>query len=263
MLRRKFAAAFIAASLSAVATSASAAVLYSTNFNTPTYSDGLLNNNTDTSTAGQDGWLNTNAGGASVTNGIAVSNSATNGIVSLTTSGQDVRHQFSAVNSGSVYLDADINVSAAQSGGDYFLSLGDGGTSLFYARTHIKSSGAGFVMGVGTSAGTPTYGATVLNFGQTYHLLVRYDFVSGAANDGGALFINPTSADGSLDTAYVAMTNIGTDASSIGGVYLRQGSASASATLASVDNIVVTSVPEPMALGTFGLAGLLLALRRK
>ena len=65
----------------------------------------------------------------------------------MTTSGQDVRHPLAdTITGNSAYLDADINVSAAQATGDYFIHLGDGGTSLFYARTYIKSSGAGFVM---------------------------------------------------------------------------------------------------------------------
>jgi len=267
--RKLLVAAGLIAAASCMARPAGAAVLYSTGFSSPTYSDGPLNNPspaTDTTTPGQDGWLNTNAGGATTLNPISVSNSATNGIVSMATAGQDVRHPLSgAVTSGSVYMDADINVSAAQATGDYFLHLGDGGTSNFYARTYIKSSGTGYVMALGTSSGTAvTYGTTVLPFGQTQHVLVRYDFVAGAANDTGALFINPTTADGSSDTPYVAATNIGTDATNIAGVYLRQGAAGSSATLSSVDNIMVTgNVPEPASLGLAGAAGLLLVRRRR
>jgi hypothetical protein len=256
------AAALVAAG-TCMASSAGAAVLYSTGFSSPTYSDGALNTNTDTTTAGQDGWLNTSGGG---TNNITVSNTATNGIVSMTTSGQDVRHPLSgAVTSGSVYLDADINVSAAQATGDYFLHLGDGGTSNFYARTYIKAATGGYVMALGTSSGTAvTYGTTVLPFNQTQHILVRYDFVPGATNDTGALFVNPTTADGSGDTPYVAATTIGTDATSISGVYLRQGTAGSAATLASVDNVAVNGVvPEPAALASIALVGLGLARRRR
>jgi len=244
-----------------LAQAAHAAVLYGTNFNSPTYSDGVLNAGADTTTAGQDGWLNTSGGG---TNNIAVSNTATNGIVTMTTSGQDVRHPLSgAVTSGSVFLDADFSLSAAQATGDYFIHLGDGGTNNLYARVHAKSATGGFVMGVGTSTGTPTYSASVLNFGTTYHLLVRYDLVSGAANDTGAMYINPTTADGSGDTPYSTMTNIGTDATSIAGVYLRQGSAGNAATVSLVDNIVVTAVPEPASLAIFAGGAAFLGLRRR
>jgi hypothetical protein len=242
--------------------SARGAVLYQATFNSPTYTDGVLNPGTDTTTPGQDGWINSSGGG---TNNIQVSNSATNGIVSLTTSGQDVRRLFdgaATVTGGSVLFDADVTVSAAQAAGDYALHFSDGGTSNFYARTYFKSSGAGFVMALGTSSGTAvTYGTTVLNFGQTYHILSRYDFVAGAGNDTGALYINPTSMDGTLDTPYVAATTTGTDATSIAAVALRQGTAGNAATL-TVDNFRAFAIPEPGSLGLLGLFGVF-ALRRR
>ncbi|HEY1377234.1 MAG TPA: PEP-CTERM sorting domain-containing protein [Gemmataceae bacterium] len=249
----------------AQAAAAQPVVLYSANFNSPTYADGPLVNPpsaTDTTTPGQDGWLSTNAG---LTNQIPVSNSATNGFVSLTTSGQDVRHQFTAVNSGSVFFDADVTVSAAQATGDYALHLSDGGTSLFYARTYFQSSGTGFHMALGTSAGTTglVYGPD-LAFGTTYHVLARYDFVSGTGNnDTGALYINPTTVDGSGDTPYVAATLEGTDATSIAAIALRQGTAANSATL-TVDNYraFVMPVPEPSSLALLGIPGVAVVIRR-
>jgi hypothetical protein len=258
----KFLVATLVVGAAASRASAAISVLYSSDFNAPTYTDGALATNADNATPGQDGWIATNAAG---TNNISVSNTATNGIVTMTTSGEDVRHPLSgAVTSGSVYLDADVNVSAAQTG-DYFLSVGDGGLSNFYARTYIKSATGGYVMALGTGAGTAvTYGTTVLPFNTAEHLLVRLDMVPGTLNDTGALYINPTTSDGSGDTPYVAATTIGTDATSIAGVYLRQGGATSSATLASVDNISVRgTVPEPASLCVLCVGGLMLAARRR
>jgi len=249
-----------ALALAAPATNAS--ILYTTGFDAPTYTDGVLNSGADTTTPGQDGWLSTSG----TTNLINVSNTATNGIVTMTTSGQDVRHPLAgAVTSGSVYVDLDFSVSAAQATGDYFVHLGDGGTSNFNARTYVKSSGAGYVMALGTGAGTAvTYGATVLPFNTVEHALIRYDLVPGLLNDTGALYINPTTSDGSGDTPYVTATTIGTDATSIAAVYLRQGSATAAATLAEVDNITVNgTLPEPSCLGLLAAAGLFAIRRRK
>lgn len=240
----------LAALIAVVTTSPLHAVtaIYSTDFNSPTYGDGGI--------IGQDGWILSN----SVTNPINVANTATNGTVSLTTSGQDIRRVFTpTISTGSAYLKADITVGSAQSGGDYFLHLSDGGTSNLLARVYIKSSGAGFVMALGTSSGTSglIYGSTELNFTTPYTLLARYDFVAGAANDTGALFINPTTDDGSGDAPYVPATTTGTDATVIGGIGLRQGTASTAPTVI-VDNLVV-SIPEPSTalLGTLGLLGLL------
>lgn len=224
-----------------------ATVLYSTDFSAPTYADGAL--------IGQDGWVLTN----STTNPLSVTNSAADGAVVLTTTGQDVRRAFteSAVTSGSVFMKAEITVSSAQAAGDYFIHLGDNSTSNFFARTYIRSSGTGFVMALGTSSGTATYGTIELPFSTPITLLVRYDLIAGTANDTGALFVNPTTEDGSGDTAYVAATTIGADATTISSVSLRQGSAT-NAPGVTVDSISVF-VPEPgvAMLGGLGVLGLL------
>jgi hypothetical protein len=264
---RKICKTVLVAALGAIAfvPTAHATLVYSTSFSAPPYTDAVLNVGTDTTTPGQDGWITSSGGGM---NNMVVSNTATNGFVSLTTSGQDVRRLFdggaaAAVGSGSVFLAADITVSAAQATGDYALHLTDGGTSNFYSRTYIKSSGAGFVMALGTSSGTPvTYGTTVLNFGTTYHVLDRYDFIPGPANDTGALYINPVTADGGGDTAYVPATTTGTDATSIDAVALRQGTGSSAATL-TVDNIQVITVPEPASVALLGIAAVGLFRRRR
>lgn len=225
-----------------------ATTLYTTDFETPTYSNGAL--------LGQDSWVATGSP-ASIVNPIAVAS----GTVSLVTTGADIRRAFSAVTPAtvdSVFLKASITVGAAQATGDYFLHLGDNSNTIFNARTYVKSSGAGFLMAVGTGAGTVTYGSTVLDFGTTYSILVRYNFVSGLANDTGALYINPTTVDGSGDTAYVGMTTVGTDAVTFSSVNLRQGG-SGSAPTVTIDNISVSSIPEPASalLGSLGILGLL------
>lgn len=261
---------FLAATVltAGLASPSMAAVLFSTGFSSPTYTNGVLNVGADTTTPGQDGWLNTSGGG---TNNITVSGLPANGLVSMTTSGQDVRRLFdggATVTSGSIWFSADISVSAAQATGDYALHMGDGSTTIFNARTYIKSSGAGYVMALGTGTGTAvTYGTTELPFNQLQHILVRYDLVAGAANDTGALFVNPSTPDGSGDTAYVNATTIGTDASSFASFSLRQGSATAAATL-TVDNISVFTagggvVPEPASLGLLAIAGGAMIRRRR
>ena len=214
---------------------AEATTLFTTDFNSPTYSNGGL--------IGQDSWVIT---GTSVVSPIAASNTPTDGTVTLVTNGQDVRRAFTpAQTAGSVFMTVEFTVASAQATGDYFVHLGDNGTTNFFARTFIRSSGAGFVMALGTSSGAVTYGTTVLNFNTAYTLLARYNFVPGLLNDTGALFINPSNAFGVGDTAYVAATTTGTDATIINSVSLRQGT-STSAPGVTIDSITV-AIPEPAA----------------
>ena len=228
---------------------AEATTLFTTDFNSPTYSNGGL--------IGQDSWVLT----SSTANPITVANSATDGTVTLVTSGQDVRRAFTpAQTSGSVYMTVEFTVGSAQATGDYFVHLGDNTTSNFFARTYIRSSGAGFVMALGTSSGTVTYGTTVLNLNTAYTLLARYDFVPGLLNDTGALFINPSNPLGEGDTAYVAATTTGADATTINSVSLRQGTAG-NAPGVTIDSITV-AIPEPAA-GLLGGLGFVALLRRR
>jgi len=236
-----------------LATTARAAILYSTDFNSASgYTDGPI--------IGQDSWAIT---GTSVVNPINVTNTATNGNVTLTTTGQDVNRQFTpVVTSGNVYLSADITVSTAGTG-DYFIHLDDGTTFDFYDRTYVKSSGSGFVMALATSSGTPAiYGTTVLSFNQTYRMVAEYDGVG--ATPTAELYINPTDPIYGGDNLYVAGNVTGTGATSISGVNLRQGSAGLAPGV-TVDNITVAVVPEPasLILGGLGLIGLIGLARRK
>lgn len=246
-------------------------ILYATDFNSAAaghtgnfagsanYSDGAI--------IGQDSWAIT---GTSVVSPINVANTATDGNVTLATTGQDVNRIFSpAVTSGSVFMSADINVASANATGDYFIHLGDGTTTDFYARTYVKTSGNGYVMALGTSSGAPTaaqYGTTVLNFGTVYHMVAEYDYsaVAGTTNDTASLFINPTDPIYGGDNLYVAGVTTGTDASTISSVNLRQGSTGPVVTL---DNIAVATVavPEPASIAFCGLGmiGMIGFARRK
>lgn len=234
------------AALAGIASVANAALVYTTDFNAPTYSAGAL--------VGQDGWLQT---GTVVTNPLQVAG----GAVAMTT-GQDANRPFAGVNTDSIFLSATFTLTTASSAGDYFIHLGDGGASNFNARIYAKAATGGFVMAMGTSSGAVTYGTNVLPLNTPITLVARYDFVAGALNDTGALFINPANAYGIGDTAYVAATTIGVDATTISSVNLRQGSAS-NAPAVSVDALSVYTIPTPGSIALLGLAGLVAGRRRR
>lgn len=249
-------------------TTAHAAIVYAADFNSAAaghtgdyatsgdYSDGVLNT--------QNTWVNSSGLG---TNNLTVANSATDGFVAMASSGDDERATFTSVPNTagtSIWLSADVTVSAAQATGDYFLSLGNGTATIFSNKVHIKlatlpAGGDGFVFGTSVSANTTAagtvFGTTVLSFGTKYHIVSQYDFVAGAANDTTALYVDPADPIFGGGTPYAVGPIGGTDATAMAAVYLRQGSATAAATLSSVDNIAVAiAIPEPATAMMFATA---------
>ena len=226
---------------------------------------------------GQGTWAQT--GGSAVTP-VQVNN----GTVVLGTSGQDVyaplTSPISITDGSTFYIGATVDLTAAQTTGDYFLHWTPtvGNSSIFPERLFVKSSGAGFVFGYdGSSGGTVNYSPTVLNFGTSYRVVLAYTGVNGTLNDTFALYVNPTdtSVEGN-NTAYLTSGYVGTGAESttVAGINLRQGSGS-SAPSVILDNLTVATlfsdaapaapVPEPSSVAIIVMGGFagLVALRRK
>lgn len=163
--------------------------------------------------------------------GSGIGNAAT-----LVTSGQDIyRDGTVSISDGSVYVSFMLNVATAQATGDYFFALlPTSSTSNFTARTFVKSSGSGYVMGVSKSTETVAYGATELSFNTTYLVVVKYTFITATTNDDAITLYVLSSGVPSTEplTPYAGPTvGTATDATSLGRVALRQGSASNAAGL--------------------------------
>ena len=92
-----------------------------------------------------------------------------------------------------------INKTQLSTQNDYFVSFGNTSGAVnttFFGRVSIKSvnTAANFRLGISnTTGGTPTYTdvPTDLVFGQTYLVVVKYDFNS-TANDIATIWVNPT-----------------------------------------------------------------------
>ena len=217
--------------------------------------------------------------GTSVVNPLTVSG----GRLSIAATGQDAFSAFSAqiaTTAGtSIYKGFDLNLTSANATGDYFIHFSDpaGTTTNFYDRVFAQSSGAGFVIGVASGSGTgtvTTYGTQVLNFGQNYHVVSAWNFVSGTLNDTFTLFVDPKDANVASNTAYTNAVWSGTLAeptTNVSAINIRQGT---TGPVGSIDNLVVSGifseaanisvVPEPSSfelIGMMGLTGLVIASR--
>jgi hypothetical protein len=204
------------------------------------------------------GWTAHSAGGTN-----AISASATgltySGLTSagnaaaMTTSGEDINRTFTAQTSGSVYASFLLNVSAAQSAGDYFFHLGGNPIgSTFVNRLFARSATGGFQLGLSFNSSipaAPVYDPTVYTFGQTYLIVVKYTFVAGTGNDILTFYVNP--GVGVSEPGSGAITTITTtsDAASLASVALRQGSAGSSPTL-TIDRLRVGTSWSDVTAGT-------------
>lgn len=227
-------------------------------FTFTSYAQLLLEENFDYAAADtllQHGW---NITGTSTLNSVLVTSpgltfvgypsSGIGNAVTLTTTGQDVNKQYSdSVTSGPVYASIMVNVTSAQSVGDYFLHLGVNPTNTFdfFARTFVRLAANGNLsFGISKSSVNTSnpvaYSDSIYTTGTTYLLVVKYTLNDGLTNDTINLFINPdvSSPEPAPD---LTVATIQTDAVSLGTINLRQGSSSNAANVI-VDGIRVSKV---------------------
>lgn len=166
----------------------------------------------------------------------------------INTTGQDAGKVFTGTNirSGNVYASFLMNVTSAQSAGDYFFALLDSALSgtNYRARTFIKSSGTGYRIGISKSGavGVAGFNTTDLSFGTTYQVVIKYSIISGTANDSVKLFIDPVLGSSEPAPTAVAVTTENditiSNTVGLGAVALRQGTGSNAPTL-KIDGIIV------------------------
>lgn len=142
--------------------------------------------------------------------------------------GLDYNRTIGTINSGAVYAAAIIKVTSATAAGDYFMHLTQTGTT-FKGRLWIKTSGAGFAIGVAKSGTTPAVnysGEYALN--QEHLIVLKYTFNSGSTTDDIIeLIINPIVGAAEPVATVTASDNTTTDATSLTLFGLRQATANA------------------------------------
>lgn len=145
-----------------------------------------------------------------------------------TTSAEDVHKSFGAQTSGTVYVSLLVKVpTTTNASSDYFFHLAPEtiGTD-FKGRIFWKKDPAGsniaFGLAKAGNAAAAAYTGFNYQFDTTYLIVMRYDIITGTANDVVSLWINP--ATGSEPAADLSAPDVaGNDIGNVGSVAIRQG----------------------------------------
>lgn len=167
---------------------------------------------------------------------------ASGNATTLATTGEDVYRTFAAQTSGSVYMSFLMNVQSAQAIGDYIMAVSPTASQTnYFARTHLKSSGNGYLIGLSKSnelTGGYIYGTTNLTFNTTYLVVVKHQFVGSTPadtlDDIERVFVftgaPPATEPTTSEIGPYVQTSRG-DPKDLGFVTIRQGSATAAPAL--------------------------------
>lgn len=196
------------------------------------------------------GYVNSNVGGAvSFTNGSSGVNDG------------DVNRKLndSISNNSTIYTSFLLELASAQATGDYFFHIGPAtiGT-IFRLRVFARTEATGYVLGLSKSSEVASYSSVVMNFNQTYLIVVKYEFNTAATNDDQVTLYAyssgvPTSEPGTtLVTLGPTGNTVTGDPANIGSIAIRQGT---NTPTGKVDGIrVATSweqAPVPVELSSF------------
>ena len=165
-------------------------------------------------------------------------------------SGTDYYTSFTNQTAGTIYYSFLLNVATVaplSTTGDYFTGyIENGSTTNYFARTWMKSDGAGgYLLGInpGSNTANTQWASTALAQGSTYLVVVAFEIVAGTQNDIAKIWINPTvgSPEPTADaTSNNSLSGAANDPSSgIQRLLLRQGSSSAAAGALQMDELRV------------------------
>ena len=156
--------------------------------------------------------------------------------------------------SGTVYYKFELTMSAQPSAtGTYLAHLKDS-ASNFRDRVYARSSGAGYVLGIGAWTEAATFWATVMDLSTPYTVVVR----SNLDTDTATLWIDPLTESSTSISSTAATSSTATQFA------FRQASGIGTMT---IDDLAVATtfnevVPEPASAGLLLAAGLGFAFRR-
>lgn len=158
--------------------------------------------------------------------------------IKIAARGYKTGRQFADIATGSVFVSALIKINTLQGSDgtkEYFMYMTpDISGSKAFARLYTKKDADGYYLGIAKFAESNSYlrYSQKLNYGETYLIVMQYDFTDGDKNDFVSLYINPTSETAKPTVTCVRDTINGSgtaqgsdskdDAASIGGIMINQ-----------------------------------------
>jgi predicted extracellular nuclease len=170
-----------------------------------------------------------------VTSGLTMPSYASSGVggaATFMTTGEDDNRTFASQSSGSLYFAALVNLSSAQTAGDYFMHFKNSSTG-YAARVFARNSSGNLQFGIGTSS-TATWSTTNFSLATTYLVVAKHNMSTGASD----IYVL-TSCESTEPVTPLASAT-GTALTPIVGIAIRQGSAS-NAPAGTIDGIRVAN----------------------
>jgi hypothetical protein len=193
------------------------------------------------------GWVAHSGGGTGpmtiASPGLSYSGYLSSGVGNATSpsgNSEDVNKAFTSTNSGSLYCSFMVSTGTTVNTTDYclhFCQTSGASAANFFARFFIQkdaSNNVRFGISKGTEAAVNTPYSYALN--TTYLIVIKYNFVAGATNDGVVMFVNPVPGGTEPVSPDLTTVTTGTDATALTAIAIRQF---ATTTLARFDGIRV------------------------
>lgn len=146
--------------------------------------------------------------------------------------GEDLYRTFPRQSSGSVYVSFLVNVSAALTGGEYFIGFSANPISKtdYQGRIYVKKDASNkLAFGVTRTKNTIIgYSGFSYDMNTTYLIILKYEIVSGTANDVCSMTVNPVIANGESGATWLTTTSADNSAETVnvvGAIALRQAAA--------------------------------------
>ncbi|MCX7953859.1 MAG: DUF5018 domain-containing protein [Bacteroidales bacterium] len=152
----------------------------------------------------------------------------------INNTGQDAYRTFTSQVGNTVYASFLINVSTAQTSGDYFFTFQPSPGNTNYTGRFFVKKDVNNKLAFGISKGTdaPVYTNYVYNFNTIYLIVIKYQMIEGTQNDVISVFINPPVGQQEPTTPTISTTGGTTgDPNALAAILLRQGSSTSAPTL--------------------------------